>query len=31
VSFTVVTVLHDSAPELARLLPSLGEHVPAGT
>jgi N-acetylglucosaminyl-diphospho-decaprenol L-rhamnosyltransferase len=30
-SFTVVTVLHDSAPELARLLPSLGEHVPVGT
>ena len=27
-SFTIVTVLHDSAPELERLLPSLGAHVP---
>ena len=28
-SFTIVTVLHDSAPELQRLLPSLREHVPS--
>jgi N-acetylglucosaminyl-diphospho-decaprenol L-rhamnosyltransferase len=28
VSFTIVTVLHDSAPELGRLLPSLRAHVP---
>jgi N-acetylglucosaminyl-diphospho-decaprenol L-rhamnosyltransferase len=28
VSFTIVTVLHDSAPELRRLLPSLREHLP---
>ena len=28
-SFTIVTVLHDSAPELQRLLPSLREHVAA--
>ena len=26
-SFTIVTVLHDSAPELGRLLPSLREHL----
>ncbi len=30
-SFTIVTVLHDSAPELRRLLPSLREHLPSGT
>ena len=30
-SFTIVTVLHDSAPELQRLLPSLREHVPSDT
>jgi GT2 family glycosyltransferase len=29
VSFTIVTVLHDSAPELERLLPALREHLPA--
>ena len=29
-SFTIVTVLHDSAPELQRLLPSLREHAPPG-
>jgi N-acetylglucosaminyl-diphospho-decaprenol L-rhamnosyltransferase len=29
VSFTIVTVLHDSAPELQRLLPSLREHLPS--
>jgi GT2 family glycosyltransferase len=29
VSFTIVTVLHDSAPELERLLPSLREHLPS--
>jgi GT2 family glycosyltransferase len=29
VSFTVVTVLHDSAPELGRLLPSLRAHLPS--
>jgi N-acetylglucosaminyl-diphospho-decaprenol L-rhamnosyltransferase len=29
VSFTIVTVLHDSAPELRRLLPSLREHLPS--
>ena len=28
-SFTIVTVLHDSAPELGRLLPSLREHLPS--
>ena len=28
-SFTIVTVLHDSAPELQRLLPSLREHLPS--
>jgi GT2 family glycosyltransferase len=27
VSFTIVTVLHDSAPELARLLPSIAAHL----
>jgi N-acetylglucosaminyl-diphospho-decaprenol L-rhamnosyltransferase len=31
VSFTIVTVLHDSAPELQRLLPSLREHLPSDT
>jgi GT2 family glycosyltransferase len=31
VSFTIVTVLHDSAPELRRLLPSLREHLPSDT
>ena len=31
VSFTIVTVLHDSAPELAPLLPSVREHLPADT
>ena len=30
-SFTIVTVLHDSAPELRRLLPSLREHLPSDT
>jgi N-acetylglucosaminyl-diphospho-decaprenol L-rhamnosyltransferase len=29
VSFTIVTVLHDSAPELQRLLPSLRAHLPS--
>jgi GT2 family glycosyltransferase len=29
VSFSIVTVLHDSAPELGRLLPSLREHLPS--
>jgi len=29
VSFTIVTVLHDSALELGRLLPSLREHLPS--
>jgi N-acetylglucosaminyl-diphospho-decaprenol L-rhamnosyltransferase len=28
VSFTIVTVLHDSAPELAALLPSIRAHLP---
>ena len=28
-SFTIVTVLHDSAPELQRLLPSLRAHLPS--
>jgi N-acetylglucosaminyl-diphospho-decaprenol L-rhamnosyltransferase len=31
VSFTIVTVLHDSAPELGRLLPSIRAHLPADT
>jgi GT2 family glycosyltransferase len=30
-SFTIVTVLHDSAPELAPLLRSVRDHLPAGT
>ena len=30
-SFTIVTVLHDSAPELHGLLPSLREHLPSDT
>jgi GT2 family glycosyltransferase len=31
VSFTIVCVLHDSAPELPRLLDSIGAHLPATT
>jgi GT2 family glycosyltransferase len=31
VSFTIVTVLHDSAPELAALLASVRDHLPADT
>jgi N-acetylglucosaminyl-diphospho-decaprenol L-rhamnosyltransferase len=31
VSFTIVTVLHDSAPELAHLLRSVRDHLPAET
>jgi N-acetylglucosaminyl-diphospho-decaprenol L-rhamnosyltransferase len=31
VSFTIVTVLHDSAPELAQLLRSLRDHLPDDT